>query len=470
MTLVQNDSPSADSRLQQAIGRLYSACHLSDPKIVVARNATEYARVCQSLTRRSGVNLFCELMMPFGMIMLFFSVVASGVKGLSSQSGSFEHAIDGLLLGMSFALVLFVAVFPSEPNNPPHEGRPPLHWRLGVTLLIMGSLAACAWGIAAFSPRQAAFIAICGTMALIVPLLLGRLLWPFWRRLELSRDLGSALPLRGCRPVQAVIEHRLGSAISTLRTSVPTDPGISLSQVRREPRQASTELVEQEARRLAGMWRNWTSLLGPAGRDFTAYEVARLTLEDLDPELLPTILQAAVEIDRRADAICVFDGIAVLLPAGAPLTYPQRQEPGSTSERAKIRHAGVFDWLGYRGPLAALVAVIPHSLGDYLMVRYLVRVPEASRRTGAIRSFGLERFFAALKPKPVQEDRFGRLFMIGRPQDPSGFVEIEDATISPDGSRRRYWLSVPPHVATAHEGVAATFGKTAGTYAPKVET
>ena len=104
------------------------------------------------------------------------------------------------------------------------------------------------------------------------------------------------------------------------------------------------------------------------------------------------------------------------------------------------------------------------------MARYLVRVPEASRRTGAIRTFGLERFFTVLRPKPVQEDRFGRLFMIGRPQDPSGFVEIEDATISPDGSRKRYWLSVPPHVATAHEGVAATFGKTAGTYAPQIET
>jgi hypothetical protein len=171
-----------------------------------------------------------------------------------------------------------------------------------------------------------------------------------------------------------------------------------------------------------------------------------------------------------ADAICVFDGVAVVLPAGLPLTYLQRQGPDLLSNKAVIRHTAVFDWLGYRGPLAALVAVLPQSLGDRIVVRYLVRVPEASRRTGAIRSFGFERFFSVLKPKPVQEDRFGRLYMIGRSEDPSAFVEVHDATISQDGQRRRYWLSVPPHVATAHEAVAATFGKTAGTYDPVAES
>ena len=35
---------------------------------------------------------------------------------------------------------------------------------------------------------------------------------------------------------------------------------------------------------------------------------------------------------------------------------------------------------------------------------------------------------------------------------------IFNATPDADGSRRRYFLRVPPHMRTAHQGVAWTFG------------
>ena len=60
--------------------------------------------------------------------------------------------------------------------------------------------------------------------------------------------------------------------------------------------------------------------------------------------------------------------------------------------------------------------------------------------------------------------------------DPTGlepharFVEVVDATALPDGSRRRYWLRVPPDVATAHAAVAWTFNLDPADYHPTIET
>jgi hypothetical protein len=49
-------------------------------------------------------------------------------------------------------------------------------------------------------------------------------------------------------------------------------------------------------------------------------------------------------------------------------------------------------------------------------------------------------------------------------------VEVLNATPQEDGSFKNYWLRVPPHIQTAHEAVAWTFGRDVRKYRPKVET
>jgi hypothetical protein len=49
-------------------------------------------------------------------------------------------------------------------------------------------------------------------------------------------------------------------------------------------------------------------------------------------------------------------------------------------------------------------------------------------------------------------------------------VEVINATPEPDGSRKRYWLRVPPYMRTAREAVAWTFGLSGKEYAPDKET
>jgi hypothetical protein len=68
----------------------------------------------------------------------------------------------------------------------------------------------------------------------------------------------------------------------------------------------------------------------------------------------------------------------------------------------------------------------------------------------------------------VHTDPFGELWEI--PDVAERFVRVTDATPQPDGTRRRYWLRVPPDAATAHEAVAWTFELTPEQYSPEVQT
>jgi hypothetical protein len=49
-------------------------------------------------------------------------------------------------------------------------------------------------------------------------------------------------------------------------------------------------------------------------------------------------------------------------------------------------------------------------------------------------------------------------------------VEVQNSTPESDGSRKTYFLRVPPRTQTAREGVAWTFGLGEEQYAPGVES
>ena len=73
----------------------------------------------------------------------------------------------------------------------------------------------------------------------------------------------------------------------------------------------------------------------------------------------------------------------------------------------------------------------------------------------------------------VDEDPLrGQLWDLGR--DWSGqqprLLRVLDATPTPVGDRKVYWLNVPPRMRTAQEAVAWTFGLESDGYAPEVET
>jgi hypothetical protein len=86
--------------------------------------------------------------------------------------------------------------------------------------------------------------------------------------------------------------------------------------------------------------------------------------------------------------------------------------------------------------------------------------------------FGYDRFLLELGAVPIQSDQFGALYRVssGRYREPLAIVHVTNSTPEPDGSRKRYFLRVPPDVRTAHEAVALTFGMLAEEYHPGHET
>ena len=94
-----------------------------------------------------------------------------------------------------------------------------------------------------------------------------------------------------------------------------------------------------------------------------------------------------------------------------------------------------------------------------------------------VERFGLDRLVREGKGTLRHEDETGRLWErpMGRldrwrRDEPIVMVEVLNSTPETDGSRKTYFLRVPPRTQTAREGVAWTFGLSAGEYTPVIET
>ncbi|MEV0182027.1 DUF6745 domain-containing protein [Streptomyces sp. NPDC050625] len=95
----------------------------------------------------------------------------------------------------------------------------------------------------------------------------------------------------------------------------------------------------------------------------------------------------------------------------------------------------------------------------------------AELRRVMLEYYGYDRYLEDSGARPVHQDETGTLWRIDLDGDEAVvMVEVINSTPEPDGTRRTYWLRVPPTTRTAREGVAWTFGVAAETYAPLRQT
>ncbi|MDL5199226.1 DUF6745 domain-containing protein [Streptomyces sp. ALI-76-A] len=95
----------------------------------------------------------------------------------------------------------------------------------------------------------------------------------------------------------------------------------------------------------------------------------------------------------------------------------------------------------------------------------------AELRRVMLEYYGYDRYLTDSRAQPVHRDVTGTLWRIDLPDDePVAMVEVLNSTPEPDGTRRTYWLRVPPTTRTAKAGVAWTFGVDPEVYAPVRET
>ncbi len=95
----------------------------------------------------------------------------------------------------------------------------------------------------------------------------------------------------------------------------------------------------------------------------------------------------------------------------------------------------------------------------------------AEIRRHLIEVYGVERYLIDAEAVKIDEDSCGILYrkdFIG--DEPLKMVKVLNSTPEPDGSSRWYYLRVPPHVESAREAVAWTFGMDTEEYMPEQET
>ncbi|WP_103534604.1 DUF6745 domain-containing protein [Streptomyces sp. SM11] len=95
----------------------------------------------------------------------------------------------------------------------------------------------------------------------------------------------------------------------------------------------------------------------------------------------------------------------------------------------------------------------------------------AELRRVMLEYYGYDRYLAESGAEPVHRDEAGVLWRIALDGDEDVvMVEVVNSTPEPDGTRRTYWLRVPPATRTAKDGVAWTFGLEGAAYAPVRQT
>ncbi|MER6630266.1 DUF6745 domain-containing protein [Streptomyces sp. NPDC000987] len=178
-------------------------------------------------------------------------------------------------------------------------------------------------------------------------------------------------------------------------------------------------------------------------------------------------LGALAEVSRSAGWWWPYGRVAVVSERPVALHRDEagRLDCGSGPALAYPDGFALHAWRGMPVP-PAFVAELPSLTPERIRSE-----ENAELRRVMLEYYGYDRYLADSGARPVHQDPTGTLWRIDLPDDePVVMVEVLNSTPEPDGTRRTYWLRVPPSTRTAKAGVAWTFGVPAAEYAPVRET
>lgn len=432
----------------RAVERLYRVCGLAPPIVLVAGDAPAFVR----LLAATGARNVTALVVLLGL----GSLVPGGLALVAGSSGEHDVSIQVLLLVLG-VIVLLTAFGPCEGSEPTQAR---LRADRGAALLLTAA-AAAAFAALAGSLRAgvAAFASLASLMGVLRAAVLANGGLP--GRLGLVRRHGIGLTALLGRPIDDVLARTFERALADApgRTGRPVPPPAE------EP--GWNRLEELARRRLDWTQREHSLVLGrlvPAHRRRTLHAARQLT----DP---PPLLRAALTVDDVCEAAALFERAAVVLVRGEAADRPIASGWRRWWRPARSPYAEVLALLQASPVACLLLAMAPwRGLADRLLARLVAEDPDPGLRLEAMERIGFARFFAALGAAPLDRGPMGALFVTRSPLTPTALVRVEDTVPDEHGRPRVHWLPVPPHVATAHEAVAWTFGKSERDYRPVVET
>jgi hypothetical protein len=269
---------------------------------------------------------------------------------------------------------------------------------------------------------------------------------------------------------------------------VPRDPALARAVV--GARWAELEaligprLLEQVA--LDGIARAVADMLDPAASVRGALQAMNAGQFDAGlavARLLPDVLgvrrvasRSAANVERMA-AIAgsagpwwALERLAIVSERPLRLSFDERGRLHSSDGPALAYPDGFVIWADHGVAVPEWLVTAPQSLA----VEHIDAEENTEVRRVMVERFGAERLVREGGAKLLHEDATGRLwrreFERERWVDPVVMVEVVNSTPEPDGSRRTYFLRVPPGTRTATGAVAWTFGMSEHEYSPRQET
>ena len=182
-------------------------------------------------------------------------------------------------------------------------------------------------------------------------------------------------------------------------------------------------------------------------------------------------IDARLELARSAGPWWALDGLAVVSERPLVALTDDRGRLHAERGPAVAWSDGLEVWAWHGVLVDRDVVMTPESI----TVQAIDAERNIERRRVLIERFGEERLVREGGAKLADEDETGRLWRrempMSWPRDEAVvMVEVVNSTPEPDGSRRTYFLRVPPTTATAREAVAWTFGLPGDAYRPAVES
>ena len=182
-------------------------------------------------------------------------------------------------------------------------------------------------------------------------------------------------------------------------------------------------------------------------------------------------IDGRLDLARSAGPWWALDGLAIVSERPLVARTDDRGRLHGEHGPALAWSDGLEAWAWHGVRVDSRVVLEPEAI----TVKEIDAERNIERRRVLIERFGEERLIRDGGAELVDEDATGRLW---RREMPSSWprdeavtmVEVHNSTPEPDGSRRTYFLRVPPETRSAREAVAWTFGLRGDQYRPAVES
>ncbi len=192
----------------------------------------------------------------------------------------------------------------------------------------------------------------------------------------------------------------------------------------------------------------------------------RSLLESLD--VCPKRNDGLDEILRSCGGFIPFENVVIALERPCKITRDQRNRLHNGSGKS-IEYPDGWGCYSLHGMSVKKSHIITHP--EKITIEEINTEYNVEIRRVMIERYGIERFIHDSQAEVIHEDEFGALYRKNfRGHDAMAMVKVINRTPEADGSFKSYFLDVPPHMRTARQAVAWTFGLPEREYAPEIET